>query len=144
MTLVRYSKPSTIFPNLIDEFFNDDFLMGGRSLARNSFVPSANIKEDEKAFHLELSAPGFNKKEINIEVDDNMLKIYSEKRNEVENKDESFIKREFHYQSFERSFQLPENVNADKIKANYQDGILKVELPKMVKEEKKKRLIDIF
>jgi HSP20 family protein len=143
MTLVRYSKPRNVFPNLINEFFNDDFFMGGR-LMENSFVPSANVKENSKAFLIELSAPGFNKKDINIEVDDIMLKIYSEIKNEVENKDESIIKREFHYNSFERSFQLPENVNAEKIKANYNDGILSIEIPKMEKEQKKKRLIDIF
>lgn len=143
MTLVRYSKPRNVFPNLINEFFNDDFFMGGR-LMENSFVPSANVKENSKAFVIELSAPGFNKKDINIEVDDKMLKIYSEIKNKVENKDESIIKREFHYNSFERSFQLPENVNADNIKANYNDGILNIEIPKMEKEEKKKRLIDIF
>lgn len=143
MTLVRYSKPRNVFPNLINEFFNDDFFMGGR-LMENSFVPSANVKENSKAFLIELSAPGFNKKDINIEVDDKMLKIYSVIKNEVENKDESIIKREFHYNSFERSFQLPENVNAEKIKANYNDGILSIEIPKMEKEEKKKRLIDIF
>jgi HSP20 family protein len=143
MTLVRYSKPRNVFPNLINEFFNDDFFMGGR-LMENSFVPSANVKENSKGFVIELSAPGFNKKDINIEVDDKMLKIYSEIKNEVENKDETIIKREFHYNSFERSFQLPENVNAEKIKANYNDGILSIEIPKMEKEEKKKRLIDIF
>lgn len=143
MTLVRYSKPINVFPNLINEFFNDDFFMGGR-LMENSFVPSANVKENSKAFLIELSAQGFNKKDINIEVDDIMLKIYSEIKNEVENKDESIIKREFHYNSFERSFQLPENVNAEKIKANYNDGILSIEIPKMEKEQKKKRLIDIF
>jgi HSP20 family protein len=143
MTLVRYSKPINVFPNLINEFFNDDFFMGGR-LMENSFVPSANVKENSKAFLIELSAPGFNKKDINIEVDDIMLKIYSEIKNEVENKDESIIKREFHYNSFERSFQLPENVNAEKIKANYNDGILSIEIPKMEKEQKKKRLIDVF
>ncbi len=143
MTLVRYSKPINVFPNLINEFFNDDFFKGGR-LMENSFVPSANVKENSKAFLIELSAPGFNKKDINIEVDDIMLKIYSEIKNEVENKDESIIKREFHYNSFERSFQLPENVNAEKIKANYNDGILSIEIPKMEKEQKKKRLIDIF
>jgi HSP20 family protein len=143
MTLVRYSKPRNVFPNLINEFFNDDFFMGGR-LMENSVVPSANVKENSKGFVIELSAPGFNKKDINIEVDDKMLKIYSEIKNEVENKDETIIKREFHYNSFERSFQLPENVNAEKIKANYNDGILSIEIPKMEKEEKKKRLIDIF
>ena len=143
MTLVRYSKPRNVFPNLINEFFNDDFFMGGR-LMENSFVPSANVKENSKGFVIELSAPGFNKKDINIEVDDKMLKIYSEIKNDVENKDETIIKREFHYNSFERSFQLPENVNAEKIKANYNDGILSIEIPKMEKEEKKKRLIDIF
>ena len=143
MTLVRYSKPRNVFPNLINEFFNDDFFMGGR-LMENSFVPSANVKENSKGFVIELSAPGFNKKDINIEVDDKMLKIYSEIKNEVENKDDTIIKREFHYNSFERSFQLPENVNAEKIKANYNDGILSIEIPKMEKEEKKKRLIDIF
>ena len=143
MTLVRYSKPINVFPNLINEFFNDDFFKGGR-LMENSFVPSANVKENLKAFVIELSAPGFNKKDINIEVDDKMLKIYSEIKNEVENKDESIIKREFHYNSLERSFQLPENVNAEKIKANYNDGILSIEIPKMEKEQKKKRLIDIF
>ena len=143
MTLVRYSKPRNVFPNLINEFFNDDFFMGGR-LMENSVVPSANVKENSKGFVIELSAPGFNKKDINIEVDDKMLKIYSEIKNDVENKDETIIKREFHYNSFERSFQLPENVNAEKIKANYNDGILSIEIPKMEKEEKKKRLIDIF
>lgn len=143
MTLVRYNKPQTVLPRLIDEFFNDDFFMGGR-LINNSFVPSANIKETENAYLIDLSAPGFNKKEIKLEVDENQLRVFSETKSETENKQENFIKREFNYQSFERSFGLPENANAEKIKANYQDGILHIEIPKMVKEEKKKRFIDIF
>jgi len=142
MTLVRYQKPRNVFPNLINEFFNDDFLMGGRHM-NNNFIPSANVNELENSFEIELSVPGFSKNDINIEVDENIIKIHSEIKEE-EVKDGSIIKREFYKKSFERKFQLPENVDAEKIKANYLDGILKIELPKVEIEAKKKRVIDIF
>lgn len=145
-------KTNDLFPR-IPSFF-DDFL--GRDLSdwlntsfpyRESSVPAANIKETDKDFTVELAAPGMDKKDFNIEFENDVLTISSEKKNEVEEKDEkgNYCRKEFNYQSFRRSFRVPENaVNINKIEANYKDGVLHIQLPKMdVKVTKPVRQIRI-
>lgn len=144
MNLVRKNN-DVWFPSLLDEFFKPDW-MGGLEHKTAAIVPAVNIKEHENSFELELSVPGFKKEDINIEVDDNVLTISStlETSSENEDKNGNYTRREFRKASFKRSFTLPETVNEDAINANYEDGILKLTLPK--KEEalpKPKRLIEI-
>ncbi|MFO7938167.1 MAG: Hsp20/alpha crystallin family protein [Bacteroidales bacterium] len=137
MTLMKFSDR---LPSMFDHFFDNELMnWSNRNYSTtNTTLPSVNIKEDEEAFHVEMAAPGLEKKDFNIELNNNVLTISSEKEREHEEKDgEQFSRREFSYQSFNRSFTLPEIVESDKIKARYDNGILKVDIPK--KEEAKPR-----
>ena len=100
-------------------------------------MPAVNIREDEKKFILDLAIPGIDKKDLKIDIAEDVITISSESKEEKEEKSEDFRRKEFSYQSFCRSFYLPDNVNKDKIEANYKDGILTVMLPKEVEEKAK-------
>lgn len=135
MSLVRFSNP---MPSLFDRFLeNDLFDWSNRNYSNtNTTLPAVNIKEDEDGFEVEMSAPGLDKKDFKVELNNNVLTISSEKKTENETKEgEQFTRREFSYQSFSRSFTLPETVESEKIKAKYENGILKLNIPK--KEEAK-------
>lgn len=135
MTLMRFSDR---FPALFDHIFDNEMTnWSNRNYSNtNTTLPSVNIKEDEEAFHVEMAAPGLEKKDFNIELENNVLTISSEKEIKNEEKEgEKFTRQEFSYQSFSRSFNLPEIVESDKIKAKYEHGILKIDIPK--KEEAK-------
>ena len=96
----------------------------------NANLPSANISEDEKAFKIELAAPGLEKKDFKVETDNGTLTISSEKQKEEKEERENYRRREFTFSSFSRSFQLPNNSVPEKIEAKYEGGILKLTLPK--------------
>ncbi|MGN6195125.1 MAG: Hsp20/alpha crystallin family protein [Ginsengibacter sp.] len=135
-------------PLLFDDFFNKDIFNWGLSnfSDTNTTIPGVNIKETADNFEVEVAAPGMSKKDFKIELDGNMLTISSEKRNEQEDtEDEKYTRREFSYQSFYRTFNLPKNVvDVDKIQAKYENGLLQLLIPK--KEEAKQkppRLIQI-
>lgn len=137
MSLVRFSNQ---LPSLFDRFLeNDLFDWSNRNFSKtNTTLPSVNIKEDDEGFEVEVSAPGFDKKDFNIELNNSMLTISSEKKVEDETKEgQQFTRREFSYQSFSRSFNLPETVEHEKIEAKYENGILRLSIPK--KEEAKPR-----
>ncbi len=135
MTLMRYQSQ---LPSLFEKFFGNELENWSRYnfSNTNTTLPSVNIKEDKDAFHVEVAAPGFNKSDFNITLDDGLLTISSEKevKNEVKD-DEKITRQEFSYQSFSRSFTLPELVEEDKISAKYDKGILSITIPK--KEEAK-------
>ena len=111
----------------------------------NTTIPSVNIKENADAFVVEVAAPGFEKGDFKIELNLNTLSISSEKKVENETKEgEVFTKREFSYQSFSRSFTLPQIADGDRIEANYQNGILTVLIPKREEAKPKPaRMIEI-
>jgi len=129
-------NPEPTFSDLMNSFLENDW----NTLAprRNCCTPAANIVEKEDGFHLELSAPGMNKEDIKMEVENNVLTISAEKEEEKTEENKNFSRREFIYGSFSRSFVLPKSIDADAIKADYKNGILKVELPK--KEEEKTKV----
>jgi HSP20 family protein len=105
-------------------------------------LPAVNIRENENEFVVELAAPGMTKKDFNIELENDILTIHSEKKEEVEEKDKegNFYRKEFSYQSFQRCFRFPQDVvNAEKINANYKDGILRLVLPKVDEKKVKPR-----
>ncbi len=131
-TIVRKSFRPFYMPN----FFDDDFFPVLNN--RTSSMPAVNIKEDEKHFVLDLAVPGMDKKDLNIDINEDVLTISSESKNETTNEIDGYKKKEFNYSSFCRSFYIPDNVNREKIEASYKDGILTVSLPKM--EEEKKNL----
>jgi HSP20 family protein len=101
-----------------------------RSSETRPMMPAVNISENEDGFVLDLAAPGMQKSDFKINLDNNVLSISSEKQDENEEKSEKYSRREFCYSSFSRSFTLPKSINYDKIKADYKDGVLKVNLPK--------------
>jgi HSP20 family protein len=127
-------------PSIFDAFFNDS-----AEISENSVLftrPDFNVYETDKEFVVEAAAPGLEKKDFNIEVNDNVLQISSEKEAKEEKKEQKFYYRGFCYGSFKKSYSLPDNVDKDKIAANYENGILKVVIPKD-KEAKLSRQIKI-
>lgn len=135
MTLVKVNnnnsilKPYSLFPemkSLIDDFFFND---------RYFRIPAVNISEDNEAFNLEFSIPGFKKENIKINIENNVITVSGEVSENNSTEEKNYSRREFTHQSFSRSFNLPENVNEDEISANYENGILNLRLPK-IKEVK--------
>jgi len=119
----------------LSNLFDDDFfpVMANRTIS----MPAVNIRENEKNFVLELAIPGMDKKDLKIDINEDVLTISSETKNETEENKEGYKRKEFSYSSFCRSFYLPENVNREKIGASYKDGILSVELPKQEEDKNK-------
>jgi len=140
MALVKSnSNYYSAIPSLIDSLFSRDWLDWNNSnySGTNTTVPAVNIHETENEYAIEVAAPGMSKDDFRVNLENNELTISSEKKDEKkEEKKGQYSRREFSYQSFHRTFTLPENqVNSDKIEAKYADGILRLTLPK--KEEAK-------
>lgn len=139
MTLRKKNLVVPAIPRFFDDFFTRDLLdWDSRTGATtNSTLPSVNILENNESFLVEMAAPGMDKKDFQIELDNEMLIISSEKKVENELKEGvSYNRREFSYQSFQRSFHMPKSVvELSKIEAKYEDGILRIIVPK--KEEAK-------
>lgn len=141
MSLIRRNE---LFPRMTG-LFDDLFANDGRNWGVNNFsatnttLPAVNIKETGDAFEVEMAAPGMDKKDFKIELDGNQLTISSERQFEDEQKEgDRYTRREYSYQSFQRVFQLPKDVvDADKIGARYENGVLHLLIPK--KEEAKQR-----
>ncbi|MDY0098123.1 MAG: Hsp20/alpha crystallin family protein [Bacteroidales bacterium] len=135
MAIVRLSDR---LPSLLDRFFeNDMFDWSSRHYSdTNTTLPSVNIKESPEEFEVEVAAPGLTKNDFRIELDHDLLTVSSDRKVENETKEgQHFSLREFSYQSFCRSFTLPNTADSEKIGAKYENGILKVHIPK--KEEAK-------
>lgn len=132
MSLVKrnyYNVPT--LNRFFDDFFTKDLYRNGEDpSSRLNTQPAVNVKENDKSFDLELAAPGLGKGDFNIEVNNDVLSISFEKKTDNEVKEEDYNVREFGYQSFKRSFTLPETVNADKIQAKYEHGVLGLTIPK--------------
>jgi HSP20 family protein len=126
-------RNGNFFPSVINDLFDTDLLSPELFNFEGSLpsrIPSVNITEGDKNFKIELAAPGFDKKDFKVETDNGMLTISSEKEKEEKEDTENYRRREFSYSSFRRSFQLPENSIQDKIEAKYENGVLKLTLPK--------------
>ena len=137
MTSVKRNSDH-FFPSLFDNFFSRDWMDWNNFnfSHTNTTLPAVNVREDNNEYIIEVAAPGMKKNDFQINVENNQLTISSERKEEKESKNQNYSRREFCYQSFHRSFQLPiDLVNRDKISAKYNDGILCIHLPK--KEEAK-------
>lgn len=138
------SKKDTFFSTSspeLDELFSKDFLgYTKKELSKlEATLPSANIDESEKEYIIELAVPGLKKEDLNVELKQNVLTISSEQKEEKEEKDEqkNFLRKEFSYRSFKRSFQLPESADSSKLDAIYDNGILRIEVGKKLNEANK-------
>ena len=149
MTLVkRNGNLLNPLPMLFDDFFNRDLFNWNNSnfSDTNTTIPAVNIKETPENYEVEVAAPGMTKKNFKVELDGNSLTISSERSNQKEEKEgERYFRKEFSYQSFQRTFNLQKDVvDIDKIEAKYENGLLHLMIPK--KEEVKQkppRLIQI-
>ncbi len=136
MNIIR--RTNSLFP-VFNSIFDDNLIKNMFEMPTSFQVPAVNIKEEENHYEIEMAAPGLKKKDFNVELDNNVLTISVEKEQEKEDKHDTYTRKEFNYTSFRRSFTLPENdVDMEKIDAKYQDGVLHIMIPKLVKEENKK------
>ncbi len=119
-------------PSVFDEFFKpwNEWFDNGNLWNRTMNVPAVNITEQKDVYLVSLAAPGLKKEDFTIDVDGSMLTISSQKEERREEKDKKFTRKEYSYSSFSRSFTLPEEINKEKIEAKYEDGILKISLPR--------------
>jgi HSP20 family protein len=133
MSTIRYNANDfvpTSFSSLVDRLFNESVTRSGGS----SFVPKVDVIENETTFEIHFAVPGLNKEDFNIELKDNYLTVGGERKFNHEKKDKSFHAIETNYGSFSRTFSLPDNVDASRINAKYDRGILELSIPK---DEKK-------
>ena len=120
--------------NWLNSWFNDNFFDTDVVARTNATAPAVNVKENEKAYVMEVAAPGLKKEQVHMDIDkDGFLNVAIENKaeNKDENKKEHYLRREFSYSSYQQSYQLPDNVDREKISAKVSDGVLEIELPKV-------------
>jgi len=130
MSLIKYTRPntdmySTRFSDILDEFFNE-----ASNYKKDSFMPSVDIAETEKAFQVEVALPGINKKDITVDLDKGRLTISGERKFEKEESGKNYHRVESSFGSFSRSFQLPDSIDEESISASYKDGMLNINITK--------------
>ena len=149
MTLTkRNGNVPASLPGLLDDFFTRDLFDWGTSnfSGAGTTLPAVNVKETSDSFEVEMATPGMNKDDFKVELNNNVLTISSEQKHEHEQKEgEKYSRKEFSYQSFQRSFHLSkEAVDADNIQAKYENGVLRLQIPKREEvKQKPSRLINI-
>ena len=122
--------------NWLDSWFNDNFFNTSLMPHMNATAPAVNVKESATAYTMEVAAPGLKKDMVKMNIDkDGYLNVSIE--NKDEKKEEHYLRREFSYSSYSQSYALPEDADQEKISAEVSDGVLKIEIPKTAKEEKK-------
>lgn len=141
MTLVRYNRPnrdlmSRNFSDIMDEFFNDAVRSN-----RDTFVPGIDISETDDQFLISAELPGMDKEDIEISLENRQLSISGERKFEKKEDGKKFHRVETRYGSFNRSFQLPDNVDEESIEATYENGLLNISIDKA--EDKVKKKIEI-
>ncbi|HNX44214.1 MAG TPA: Hsp20/alpha crystallin family protein [Bacteroidales bacterium] len=130
-------RRKSIFPSIVDEFFGKDLVPGWFDSDTGITEPSVNIVEGKTDFRIEVAAPGLEKDDFRITLQNNVLTISSEKETSKEEKDEKFMRREFSYAQFRRSFSLPDTADSANISANHKNGVLYIAIPK--KDEAKEK-----
>lgn len=125
-------------PDFVDEFLGKDLLNDLFGTRTGVSRPSVNIVEDKESFAIEVAAPGLNKEDFKIDLENNLLTISANKEDEKKDEDEKkYMRREFCYTCFKRSFTLPNTADTDKISATHKNGVLVITIPK--KEEAKEK-----
>jgi len=127
------SKSENLFPKYLSDFFKPkNSWFDDASWFKPLEVPAVNVTENDVQFELQLAAPGMDKNDFNIDVDDHTITISAEKVKDTKEIEDSYTRKEYNYSSFSRSFTLPENILPGKIEANYKDGILHIYIPKNI------------
>ena len=142
MALVKFRSHLPVFSTAFENFINrswEDFPHHELPFTQ----PAVNIINQENAYQVEVAAPSFNKGDFSINITENVLRIQAKNSQEQTEKQENYARREFSYQSFERSFTLPEDVNTEAIQAKYENGILQIALPKKEQKQPEQKVIEI-
>jgi HSP20 family protein len=143
-TLAKRNEGGRVNPWLRD-FFNVENMFNRDLWNPGNTLPAVNVSEDDKTYYVDVMAPGYKKEDFKINVDDDALTISAETKSETseEDKNRQYSRREYSYNSFTRSFRLPENAKNDAIDATYKDGILKLNVPKTKPETKATKEIKV-
>jgi HSP20 family protein len=146
MSLIKWKRTNGGFPtlpSLYERFYDDDFFSNFPMFRKFLSVPAVNVLEEKDKFILEVAAPGMEKKDFEITVKEGVMTVKAEKEEKIEETEKGYTRREYDFHSFERSFWLPENVNAEKVDAKYENGVLKLILPKIEVKEPKVKAIKV-
>ena len=134
-------RSNSWFPTVFDDFLNTDFMPRA-----NSTAPAVNVKEDEKAYTMELAAPGIKKEYCRVSINDEgnlTIAIENKAEHKQEDKHHHYLRREFSYSNYEQNYMLPDDVERDKISAKVEDGILTVTMPKTEPKQKVQKAIEV-
>jgi HSP20 family protein len=124
-------------PTYWDDFFNDSFFNDFSMFNSAKGTPAVNVVEENESYKIEMAVPGMSRRDIRIDLEDRVLTISAEQKEHNEEKNRRYLKREFDFHTFRRSFELPETINLEHIKAGHDAGILTIELPKKEEEVQK-------
>lgn len=134
MMPVKKYNSQTWLPSIFNDFFDNEWMVKA-----NATAPAINVIESDKDYKVEVAAPGMTKDDFTIHLsEDNELVITMEKKNENNQENKKYLRREFSYSKFQQGLILPDDVEKDKISANVNDGVLTIDLPKRTPEEKAK------
>src|SRR4249920_3152861 len=148
MTVITRWDPFREFSTLQDRMnrlFRDSYGPEGReeNLNNTSFAPPVDVYEDEHSVNLKIEVPGVDEKDIDVQIENNVLTVHGERKFEKEEKQENFRRVERQYGSFTRTFTLPTTVDAEKVAASYDKGILKIALPKKAEAKPKQIKVSV-
>lgn len=143
MSLVKRNNSLLGFTPWFNDFFGADDLTFDR-MWNKQWVPAVNVSEDEKHFEIEFAAPGMSKEDFKIKVENGILTVSAERKEEKEVKQKNYTRQEFNFNSFSRSFTLPDNIKEDDIKARYEYGVLKLDVAKKEVTVSKVKEVKVF
>lgn len=146
MSLIKFNRRFPLFDQMFPDILDTDRLLNEDLILNDNWIPAINVKENKEDFEIEVAAPGFSKKDFEVSITDEILTISAENKNIKEEEEDEYSRKEFHYNSFKRSFTLPKSIDfSKKINAKYDNGVLKVHLEKLeiLKSEEHKKLIEI-
>jgi HSP20 family protein len=143
MSLIKQRGAFPIMNTLLEDFWNSDGFLENRLFGTRITAPAVNIQDREHSFIVEMAAPGLRKDDFSVDLQNGVLRIEAETKQEDEEKTDSYTRREFAYNGFSRSFSLPEYVKQDDINATYENGILRLVLKKEPQAISKRKQIEI-
>ena len=143
MSLIKQRGSFPIMNSLLEDFWNTDGFLENRLLGSRMTAPAVNIQDQDHSFIVEVAAPGLRKSDFSVDLQNGVLRIEAETKEEEEEKTDAFTRREFAYNGFSRSFSLPEYVKQDDINATYENGILRLVLKKEQQQVSKRKHIEI-
>jgi len=146
MSLIKFNRRFPLFDQMLPSILDTDRLLNEDLFLKDNWIPAINVKENKEDFEIEVAAPGFSKKNFEVTITDDILTISAENKKIKDEEEEQYSRKEFHYNSFERSFTLPKSIDfSKKVNAKYDNGVLRVHLEKLeiLKNEEHKKVIEI-